>query len=89
MKCIAVIITIFFAATGPAAAKIGTQRHPQQITKDEDIEVIPSFISSSVIHSMKNGLFSDVSADENSQSERFRGKELYLPPKKKSTAIRH
>ena len=70
---------IFLVAVGSAVAKIGTQRHPQQITKDEDIEVIPSFISSSVIDSMKSGLFSDVYADENSQSERFRGKELYLP----------
>ena len=60
-------------------AKIGTQFHLQKLTGGDDIEVIPHFISSSVIDSMKDGLFSDMYADNYSQSERFRGKELHLP----------
>ena len=82
---LAITITIFLAAGGPATAKIGTQRHLQKLTDEYDIEVIPHFISSSAIDSMKDGLFSDVSADENSQSDFLN----FIYPNKKPITIRN
>ena len=57
---LAVSITLFLAAAGlwPVNAKIGIQR--QQLKVEEDvIDVIPGFISATVIDAMKkDGLFS-------------------------------